>query len=511
MARFAVDGCTVHQSKNKINTENNSLNRILHYTQSALRSLENKTRYDQGDPTEGLLDPLNLIHLELRSTRALYPELPVYLVKTDLRNFYPGLSHELILELLRAYGFAKREQQIIQQFLSIPLHLPSASHPNQTLTAQRGVPLGFLLSDLLAEWVMRLLERQLWQIPEVQVIRMRDDICLMGTNPERLKQALAALEGFCQATQLATHPDKTGSICIGEGIGGQTHPDLPTGKLCWGLLELDSQGDFVVNPEAFATHVHQSRRQVAQAHTLLGAVQAYNANLTFLFNAVSGSSELCKTHRLEVNAALRTFSQDFFGAGQSIEAGLKKWALERFFPPDLFSQNTVVNLPLAWLYWPVTAGGLGLQSATLLAHIYQKSAHIRQEYVQQKLARVGQLDSDGMGYFFEHALEFLQQHSTQDSVLSKSLVNDFIQRGKVVSSGAQEDLSPYWHWVLASYGPQILEQLGGFRFLPTSLVPVPLIRQHLNQGIEFMGESINESNAQDMYDSSDSSDNDLPF
>jgi len=43
----------------------------------------------------------------------------------------------------------------------------------------------------------------------------------------------------------------------------------------------------------------------------------------------------------------------------------------------------------------------------------------------------------------------------------------------------QAQLRPYWRWVLATYGPALLEALGTFRFLPTELVPLGLV---LNQG-----------------------------
>jgi hypothetical protein len=67
----------------------------------------------------------------------------------------------------------------------------------------------------------------------------------------------------------------------------------------------------------------------------------------------------------------------------------------------------------------------------------------------------------------------------------ETLVKDFIERGADLSAGAQKDLSPYWRWVLYIYGPQILEQLGTFRFLITELVPLQLVgRKQVRDALE---------------------------
>ena len=55
------------------------------------------------------------------------------------------------------------------------------------------------------------------------------------------------------------------------------------------------------------------------------------------------------------------------------------------------------------------------------------------------------------------------------------LVSDFINRGSEVSGRHQAGLTPYWRWVVYSYGPALLEALGTFRFLMTELVPLQLI------------------------------------
>jgi hypothetical protein len=64
----------------------------------------------------------------------------------------------------------------------------------------------------------------------------------------------------------------------------------------------------------------------------------------------------------------------------------------------------------------------------------------------------------------------------------EQLVKDFIERGSEVSGRRQGRLSPYWRWVVYTYGPSLLEALGTFRFLLTELVPLQLILE--NRGLQ---------------------------
>jgi hypothetical protein len=55
----------------------------------------------------------------------------------------------------------------------------------------------------------------------------------------------------------------------------------------------------------------------------------------------------------------------------------------------------------------------------------------------------------------------------------------FITQVKLAAAGRQPGLSDYWRWVLCTYGPEILDRFGTFRFLLTDLVPLQLIHEQL--------------------------------
>jgi hypothetical protein len=77
--------------------------------------------------------------------------------------------------------------------------------------------------------------------------------------------------------------------------------------------------------------------------------------------------------------------------------------------------------------------------------------------------------------YYEWLLQRLKEAEPKDTKVMKTLVDDFIQRGQKISAGKQKGLSPYWRWILYTYGPQILQKFGTFRFLIPELVPMQLI------------------------------------
>jgi hypothetical protein len=194
------------------------------------------------------------------------------------------------------------------------------------------------------------------------------------------------------------------------------------------------------------------------------------------------------------------------------------------------------GLPAALIYWPITAGGLALVHPMLRVASYLPgrkpaaepqlpSAELVAAYVRRRPPAIkerpldqaetafllGLAESSLIGKFSRDDLvaEFRNQMAAgqtlppteAEQVMTahlwsdcynrlvaeiepaappplpsmEQLVNDFINRGTEVAGRAQEGLSPYWRWVVYTYGPSLLEALGTFRFLMTELVPLQLI------------------------------------
>jgi hypothetical protein len=65
---------------------------------------------------------------------------------------------------------------------------------------------------------------------------------------------------------------------------------------------------------------------------------------------------------------------------------------------------------------------------------------------------------------------------------SRALITAFIERGRRVRGDERSDLAPRWRWILATFGPAIVERFGRYAFLDTDLVPLDVIQSGLEGG-----------------------------
>jgi hypothetical protein len=240
------------------------------------------------------------------------------------------------------------------------------------------------------------------------------------------------------------------------------------------MLRLNERGEWVVNEDRFNRFVAYVRDEITDRTTILSRVERYNTALDHIDHELGISAPLGETHRHSINQALLRFQGDLFGEGRSITDHLIGLIRERFL-----AGGDALVIPEGWLYWPITAGGLGLRQAAVLVASYgeanQKRTRPTRPLVHEQDWQRRNGDWANYYRFFGILLDRLAK--PKDNQVMETLVKDFIARGSTISSGKQKDLSAYWRWILYTYGPQILEQFGTFRFLITELVPLQLISQ----------------------------------
>jgi hypothetical protein len=231
--------------------------------QTTMRTFHVESDYDQeGDRTNLTLQ---LLHAEIQLARAAFPELPLYVVKLDLKDFYPSIPHDVLLTALARLGMPERDRRLIQRFLSPPLLSPGA----EPVRMRRGVPMGFTLSALLAELLLRFLDLNIQRRARVRIIRRVDDICLLTPRAEDALAGWKAVEEFCAACGLEINRDKSGAVCLGGTLPAGLPKDLPR----WGMLELDEHGNWHVHEATFQAHRAQTRERVEAAPSLFAQVQ----------------------------------------------------------------------------------------------------------------------------------------------------------------------------------------------------------------------------------------------
>jgi hypothetical protein len=435
-----------------------------------LHDLEKLSNYDTLQTVSNMENALMLVNAEIELARAIPSPLPLYILKIDLKDFYPNLSHQMLLDILQHYGLTPSQQAFFKTFMRIPLH-----YQEQIVTYESGIPHNHRLSHLLGELTLGLFEQHLQNHAQVQIVRIIDDICLLATSADAMTRAWEAIGTFCEAFGLVLNQEKCGSTCI----GGANLPLLPSAQPGWLLLTINSQGYWEVNWGAFETFLQQARQQISQSSSLISQIETYNTHLEYLVKALAMRADLGVSHRQEISKAMERFSQAFFGEGQSSIDTIRHLIQERFL-----NQNSTLRIPEAWLYWPITAGGCGLLQATILATGYQAhfSQHAHVAAPEGPITPDWQYRLNAWSAFYKSFTHDIRANEPETNQVMETLVKDFIQRGSEVSNRHQASLSSYWRWILYIYGPQILDALGTFRFLITELVPLQLIVQKYREG-----------------------------
>jgi hypothetical protein len=433
-----------------------------------LRALEELAGYGSQQSKGAMETALMLLNAEIQVARAAFPNAPLYVVKVDIKDFYPSLPHALLLDLLHRYGLAPAQHTFFRTFLRLPIQRGSEIAP-----AERGVPNEHVLSDVLGELILSLLDWHVQREAQVQIIRAIDDICFLTPSADEALKAWQAVQAFCDTCGLALNLEKCGAVCI----GGELPAALPASQPKWSLLALDERGEWRVNPAAFEDYLAQARQQIAQASSLLAQVETYNGHLKYLIKALGLRLPLGDVHRQSANQAMLHVHHALFGERQGIIATLRQVIQQRFL-----DHASSTHIPEAWFYWPITAGGPGLVQASVLTAAYAESLarHSRPAVPEERLSGWQRLRGNNEWFnFYAALLNEVRPKAPAPNQVMETLVKDFIQRGSELSSGKQKDLSPYWRWVLYIYGPQILEALGTFRFLISELVPLQLTtRKH---------------------------------
>jgi hypothetical protein len=274
-----------------------------------------------------------------------------------------------------------------------------------------------------------------------------------------------AVEEFCTACGLQMNRAKSGAVCL----GGTLPAGLPRDRPRWGMLELDEKGNWHVQTETFQAHLTQTRERVHAAASLFAKVQQYNANVRYLLNALALAVDLGEVHRQSTWQAIQTFHGSFFGPSKGIVAGLGEQIRAQF-------QADVSEIPDGWIYWPVTAGGLGVQNPLVKAAQYAETQRQRKRREPPSERPPGwDTQVNEWSEYYHWLLQPLEEAEPTATKVMKTLVDDFIERGQTITAGKQKGLSSYWRWILYTYGPQILQKFGTFRFLIPELVPMQLI------------------------------------
>jgi len=408
--------------------ESNSIYAIRQTQQSNLRDLTRLRDYssDRHVDESSLDAALAFIYAEIELARAAHPDRPLFVVKVDLKDYYPTLPHDLLLSILSRLASQSASSGFMRRYLRVRM-----DNGGQTLSARAGVPHHRRLSDLLGELVLRLMDMYVERAARVQVIRFIDDITLLAASPEEAVKGWEAVRSFCAACGLTLNMEKCGSVCVGAGA---LPPELPQRAPRWLLLTLDAQGRWEADAAGLEIELERARRQIARAPSILERVRLYNATLTHLEQSLAIAAPLGEAHRESVRAAYGLCQSTLFGSGADAIGTLRGMIRERFV-----GNGVTAELPETWLFWPITAGGLGLRQALLRAASYAE-AFAQRIPVAVPEERPGdwQRRSNPWARYYSSLLAAVSPIAPVPNTIMETLVKDFISRGAELSAGQQK-------------------------------------------------------------------------
>lgn len=381
---------------------------------------------------------------------------------TDIEAFFATLPHAVALAWLEGMGLGEPWLQLVRNVLSVP----TPDGPTQ-----RGLPLNLRFSYLIADGLLRTLDAIVYEETQTRLIRFLDDIYFVTADAPKARRALSIIQTFLADCGLSANAQKSGSVCISsESSPPPTAPlfgppeGLFEGPFRWGFLELSPQGRWRPHPETIDAYGENIRAAVERAPSVLAQVAEYNAGVNYLIRGLAPFTQLSKGHLRDASESLADFSARHFGQGKGIREALKTRL--RALRPDEEEIHDGV------LYWPITAGGLGLCNPQIV--IASCEGQTPELTVPTEPPDSHRSQSIWSNYYAQR----LRPIAPKAPVISPSMQGlraEFILRGQKLLNNHSRSLTAYWEWLIQSYGPHLVSHFGAFSFLTNELVPVQLV------------------------------------
>ena len=139
-----------------------------------------------------------------------------WILQADIRLYFPSIDHHLLLSQLEERITCPGTLWLLQSILANgasagpAIDVFSGDTLLTPLERPRGLPIGNLTSQFLANFHLDAIDHRLRALPGVMAsLRYVDDLALFADRPEPLREALVALSTDLAALRLRLHPSKT--------------------------------------------------------------------------------------------------------------------------------------------------------------------------------------------------------------------------------------------------------------------------------------------------------------
>ena len=158
-----------------------------------------------------------------------------WVLKMDLRKYFPSLDHEILLGLIARRVRERKVLELVRRIVetSPPQEPADWYFPGDDLFTpfqrKRGIPIGNLTSQFFANVYLNDLDRFAKEVLGCRAyIRYVDDITVFDDDKKRLWDISRRLAEFLIRERLSLHPDKTFVLPVTEGVDHLGYRVYPT-------------------------------------------------------------------------------------------------------------------------------------------------------------------------------------------------------------------------------------------------------------------------------------------
>ena len=357
-------------------------------------------------------------------------------------------------------------------------------------------------------------------------------------NMEKTGSVTISADGTSKGSRVPVNSDSEDSSLEESLYEDESYPDLPTGDITWGFLKLDPDtARFRIDQKDVDKHIQELRLQLDATDSIFGYVQAWNSYGARFFTNNLGKPSFAFGHD-HINEIISTFKrihEALYPNGRVIDH-LSKLAERRF-------NVAASDISNGFWYFPVRNGGMELRNpivpllnmresltespddilktaltndkkayeeaklqyklhATGYGMVDRYGSRESAEDLKQRLKMTGdepfmsleeylkyrEYCSLNLGHAYEKLLKVPQEVGVDEMPDYKPLLATVPHEERRGSIKRQfQTMDPYWKWIVAVYGKEIMDAYGGLQMLDPAQVPLGVVSIMKSSKVQWQG------------------------